>query len=139
MGTLGKKLADAVAIAKTQSPVDAYAALYGTGPGEGTLRIDQLGPSYGTKVLYFAAYDQLQGAGEVPPLILDSNVATALHWLGCANWPSPGWDNWSTTQYADYLDIAASWARQWNTQPDVIERVLFDIGKSQRLAIQALT
>lgn len=77
---VGKKLADALALVQSRGPVAAYAALHGTNSGEGTLNIDYLGPAYGTKVLYLTAY--YQHAGNVPPLILDRRVATALNWIG---------------------------------------------------------
>jgi hypothetical protein len=85
----------------------------------GRLRIDWLGPAYGTKLLYFAAYDARTAAGRTPPLILDSNVAQAINWLTGTDWPS---GDWPPATYAAYLELAYSWAEHWDTTPDVIER-----------------
>lgn len=122
---VGRKLADAVVLARGESPVAAYAALHGTNRGEGALSIEYLGPAYGTKVLYFAAYSE--HAGKVAPLILDRRVATALNWIRHTAWPMTGW---TTDQYEEYLHVAAAWAKQWGTEADVVERVLFAIGRS---------
>jgi hypothetical protein len=62
-------------------------------------------------------------------LILDQYVALALNRLCRLDWPAHGW---TTAQYAEYLDLAHSWANAWHTSPDVIERVLFSAGKASR-------
>jgi len=46
---------------------------------------------------------------------------------------------WTTKQYADYLELAQRWAKSWGTQPDVVERVLYSVGKSRPLAVSALS
>ena len=74
----------------------------------------------------------------MPPLILDRWVATALNWLRGTAW-STEQGGWTPDQYAEYLEVAASWAHAWGTEPDVVERVLFAIGQSDELAVSALT
>lgn len=142
---VGHSLVRAVELAVTQSPEAAYLALHGprnrrtassaTTDGSGGLRVGGLGPAYGTKFLYFAAYDACVAEGQRPPLILDSNVAQAVSWLTGTQWPS---GNWLPDTYAAYLDLACSWAKQWGTEPDVIERVLFAVGQSDYLAVKSL-
>jgi hypothetical protein len=45
------------------------------------------------------------------------------------NLPDPGLRRWGTSHYAQYLSLGHDWAREWKTNPDVIERVLFSVGK----------
>jgi hypothetical protein len=127
LNTVGQKILDAVTVARTTSPVAAYAALHSKNPQEAALNVKFLGPSYGTKILYFAAYHQF--GGDLPPLILDRWVATALNWLRGTAWGTEQ-GGWTPDQYAEYLEVAASWAHAWGTEPDVVERVLFAIGQS---------
>jgi len=126
---IGIRLAAAVGILKDDGPVKAYEYLH----ADGRNHVKYLGPSFGTKFLYFAGYDHAPGAQ--PPLILDRYVALALTCLSGVGWPAGGW---SASQYADYLDRAHKWASAWHTSPDVIERVLFSVGKSDSLAVRAL-
>lgn len=126
---VGEDLAEAARIVRSDGPAAAYRFLHPI-----RNRIKHLGPAFGTKFLYFAGYDRTSGPRQ--PLILDKNVAAALTNLGAGQWPSTAWPS---QQYADYLDIAHDWAQQWQqTSPDVVERVLFSIGKAERLAINCL-
>lgn len=84
LDSLGKNLLAAVKLAKTTSPIDAYAALHGKKPGEGKLRIEHLGPAYSTKLLYFGSFESCKIA--LPALILDRRVSTALTWLTATSW-----------------------------------------------------
>jgi len=127
---IGIRLAAAVRILADDGTVEAYEYLH----ADGGNHIRHLGPSFGTKFLYFAGYDHALGAWR--PLILDQYVALALNRLCGADWPAAGW---SATQYSEYLDRAHKWASTWNTSPDVIERVLFSVGKSDPLAVRVLT
>lgn len=124
-----KTLASAVRQMLDTGPVAAYAALHGNGNA-----VKHLGPSFGTKLLYFAGFDR--APDDRQPLILDQYVAVALNRLCGLDWPA---DQWSTEQYSDYLDIAHEWANQWQTRPDVVERALFAVGKSSRLTVGVLT
>jgi hypothetical protein len=126
----GIRLAAAVRILNDDGPVKAYEYLH----ADGRNQVRHLGPSFGTKFLYFTGYDHALGTQQ--PLILDRYVALALNRLCDAVWPAVGW---SASQYADYLDRAHKWASAWETSPDVIERVLFSVGKSDPLAVRAFT
>jgi hypothetical protein len=119
---VGNLLASAAQRLHADGPLAAYAYLHGNGN-----IIKHLGASFGTKFLYFSGYGRCCGGQQ--PLILDDNVAAALDRL--CGLTSP--------QYAEYLDLAHAWAREWQTSPDVIERVLFSVGKTERLVISAFT
>jgi hypothetical protein len=121
---VGARLAVAVQMLRADRPVKAYAYLH----GDGKNRIPYLGPSFGTKFLYFAGFHRSHG--DRPPLILDQYVAWALNRLGGLHWPALGW---TTAQYGEYLDLAHQWASAWSTSPDVIEWVLFSVGKADPL------
>ena len=128
---IGIRLAATVRILNDDGPVKAYEYLH----ADGRNHVRHLGPSFGTKFLYFAGYDHAPGARQ--PLILDRYVALALNRLCGAGFRQlPGW---TASQYADYLDRAHKWASAWDTSQDVIERVLFSVGKSDPLAVRALT
>ena len=130
---VGEKLIDALDIARKTSPIDAFDALHGEKAKIDGTSIHGLGPAYGTKLLYFGAYSS--HAGPLRPLIMDSNVVKALNWIRETSWDDYTWD---TGQYREYLELADEWARRWNTEPDVIERVLFEVGQSRKLAIESL-
>jgi hypothetical protein len=53
-------------------------------------------------------------------------LAIGLNQLCGGGW-APG--GWGTPQYAQYLSLGHDWAKEWKTNPDVIERVLFSVGK----------
>lgn len=112
---IGNLLATAAQKLHADGPLAAYTYLHRDG---GNL-IKYLGASFGTKFLYFSGYGRY--SGDQQPLILDENVATALNRL-CGV-------GWSTSQYAEYLSLAHDWAKEWHASPDVIERVLFSVGK----------
>lgn len=126
--SVGERLARARGLLKSCGPLEAYEFLHGRRNA-----IPNLGPSFGTKVLYFAGYEACPGPR---PLILDQYVTIALNRLCHCDWSTTG--GWSTTQYGEYLDLAGRWAAEWGTKPDVIERILFSVGKSQGLAVSAL-
>jgi hypothetical protein len=117
---VGNGLAAAAHKLRADGPLAAYAYLY----GDSGKRIKYLGPSFGTKFLYFSGYGRYDG--DQQPLILDDNVAAALNRLCGLDLPTY---DWSASQYAEYLIIAHAWARAWGTTPDVIERILFSVGK----------
>jgi len=125
------QLWEAVTLLRTEGAVAAYDALHGSGSSG----IKHLGPSFGTKLLYFAGYDEVRGQSR--PLILDKYVTIALNMLCNVGWSPDG--GWTTAQYAQYLDLADRWATDWGAEgPDVIERILFSIGKSSPIAIASL-
>jgi hypothetical protein len=127
--TVGDHLASAVEILRSKGPIEAYIYLL----GDGKNLIKYLGPSFGTKVLYFCGYGS--SPGDRRPLILDQYVAVALNKLCGLSWPQ---ESFSSSQYDEYLDLAHRWASDWHTSPDVIERVLFSVGKASPLVIGVL-
>jgi hypothetical protein len=128
---IGGRLRSAVRVLLSPSggPVAAYDALH----GNRQCAVQGLGPAYGTKVLYFMGYDDTSESSQ--PLILDQYVSIAINRLCGTEWPS---GDWTVEQYADYIDLAHRWAKTWGTEPDVVERVLFAVGKSDPLAISTL-
>jgi hypothetical protein len=129
-GTVGQRLADAVRalLDPGGGPVKAYDLLHGSGE----YRVEHIGPSFGTKTMYFAGFGKVPG--QLQPLILDRNVARALNLLCGTEWPMHRWATW---QYRAYLELAHDWAQTWGALPDVVERVLFAVGKSDPLAVKA--
>jgi hypothetical protein len=94
---IGKFLATAATRLRTDGPQAAYGYLH----GDGVNRIKYLGPSFGTKFLYFSGYDRCDG--DQQPLILDENVAVALNRFCNFGWETGGW---TSAQYAQYLSRA---------------------------------
>jgi hypothetical protein len=105
----------------TEGAVAGYRAL----ASEGLSRLTGLGPSFGTKLLYFwQPSDQRPKA-----LILDAFVA---NWLDRqANWkidPVP----WSVETYRGYLDQMHAWADDLGIAPDELEMSIFRDEASRR-------
>jgi hypothetical protein len=90
----GKLLRRAAELSRTDAAA-AYEVLY---PRRRSA-IKGLGPSFGTKFLYFA------GGGDPghPSLILDSYVAAALHGHGWTSLRGGGWPAWTCQRYCDLL------------------------------------
>ena len=109
------KLARALDLAHRDGPVSAYRAL----SGGGRFKVRYLAAGFFTKLLYFGGYDTKPLLGR--PLIYDSNVVAALNKWTNDTWKSDG----PPQMYSHYLDLAADWARETGTDPDVIERALF--------------
>jgi hypothetical protein len=122
-------LASVINIVRSEGATAAYTYLHGN---EGNI-VRHLGSSFGTKFLYFCGYDACPVGFK--PLILDRYVARAVNRLCGLDWPE---NSFSAAQYQHYVEIADAWATAWNTDPDVIERVLFSVGKSSPLAVGAL-
>jgi hypothetical protein len=124
---VGKNLAAAVEVLRTEGPVAAYDALQ-----QGALRLRHLGPAFFTKVTYFAGHSGPVRAGELRPLIIDQYVVRALNALRSTAWPLNR--AWSTKQYATYLDVAHGWAASWGggADPELVEATLFTCGRSKR-------
>ncbi|MFI1293094.1 hypothetical protein ACH4VM_32410 [Streptomyces sp. NPDC020792] len=107
--------------AAREDPAQAYEALR---PG-GNNSIAYLGPSFSTKLLYFAG----GGALDHPCAILDSQVATTLR--NNCRWDSLGENEWPTSTYARYSELLDRWAQEEGGRlgrrigVDEIERWLF--------------
>ena len=110
------RLAAAHHLLVTDGPVEAYRSLRG-GPN----RLRYLGPSFFTKLLYFA--DPARRA-----LILDRFVAAELR-------AGEGWDfhrvAWTSDEYSRYLAYAHEAAVAQSVRPDAIEVALFTAGKAR--------
>ncbi|MCU1701340.1 MAG: hypothetical protein JWR34_7403 [Mycobacterium sp.] len=88
----------------------------------GRLAVKGLGPSYLTKLLYFGGYGAKPHMPD--PLIMDDNVIKGLVWLTEEPWEQ------TVAAYGQYLDLAADLASELGSEPDVIERRLFELGES---------
>ncbi|MGX1886861.1 8-oxoguanine DNA glycosylase OGG fold protein [Streptomyces sp. NPDC055287] len=120
---LDERLCEAFAKLHDGDPVAAYLVM-----NDRDERVKHLGPAFFSKVLYFATADRPVGVRW--PLIIDSNVALALDDLTSDKWDAGM--RWDSGVYTKYLELAHSWARQWEAEPDVVERKLFEYGKRLR-------
>jgi hypothetical protein len=121
-GHLGLRLSKAIAVSRAMGPEAAYARLL----RGGDLHVDRLGPSFFTKILYFAT-DDLRSIHR-RPLILDQYVAASLNRAEIADWTL---SEWSPGQYGRWLELAHGWAAYLGdtVTGDVVEYVLFRAGK----------
>ncbi len=112
------RVAQAVA---SDGPIAAYRAL----GSSSVARLHWLGPSFGTKFLFFCQPRPAQTIA----LILDAFVA---NWLSEAvNWrvnPVP----WSVENYRRYLDQMHQWATVLTIAPDELETCIFQAEASKR-------
>lgn len=120
----GQRILEATTVLRSEGAVAGYQAYSPGGVG----RMLGLGPGFWTKLLYFAGYDH--ASDDIQPLILDQYVVAGLNDVAALGW-TMNWQ-WSAAQYGQYLALAASWAQEWNTAPDVVERALFERGKQVR-------
>jgi hypothetical protein len=122
--TIGAKIVRAITVGRAQGPSAAYAQLC----RGGELHIHGIGPSFFTKLLYFASHHMSET--HPAPLILDQYVVASLNALGVASWPPL---EWSSDQYQRWLELAHGWAGQLGgtVTGDVIEYALFRDGKSR--------
>ena len=109
-------LTEAIKVARGEGPASAYKAL----SRHQRLWVPGLGPSYFTKLMYFAAYGAKPYLSQ--PLIMDDNVIVGLTKVTGRPWAA------SPEAYMSYIDLAKDWAYELDTEPDVIERRLFAIG-----------
>lgn len=110
------RLAEAIKVVRGEGPTSAYRALC---RGQ-LLWVSGLGPSYFTKLMYFAGYNAKPHMSQ--PLIMDDNVIAGLSRVTGQRWGALPED------YLRYIDLAKDWAYELDTDPDVIERRLFEIG-----------
>lgn len=125
--SVADRLAAAACVLQDEGSLAAFAALL----HGGRLYVNGIGPSFFTKFLYFAGY--LNGLYQLRPLIFDRVARQALRMLCGLDLTENSVDD-----YAIYLELAHSWAQEWQTEPDVVERALFDVGKCSPLAVNVL-
>ena len=106
-GDAEAKLAAVAEAAAAGRPVDAYGLLGGSS------RLDQLGPAFGTKFLYFV---------DRRGLILDRVIAGCLAMVSDLRFNPTRWDS---AGYQSYLDVMARWSGELGVRADELERVLF--------------
>lgn len=110
------RLAEAIALIRGDGVASAYRAL----SRRQRLWIPGLGPSYFTKLMYFAGFGAKPYLSQ--PLIMDDNVVAGLRQVTGRQWEA------SLEHYIRYVDLAKDWAYECETEPDVVERRLFEIG-----------
>lgn len=113
---VASRLTDAINLVRGEGAASAYKAL----SRHQRLWVSGLGPSYFTKLMYFAGYGAKPYMPQ--PLIMDDNVITGLSRVTNQQWEA------SLDDYMRYIDQAKDWAYDFGTDPDVIERRLFEIG-----------
>lgn len=110
------RLTEAIKVTRGEGPASAYKAL----SRRQRLWVRGLGPSYFTKLMYFAGYGAKPYLAQ--PLIMDDNVIGGLIKVTGQQWKA------SVEDYVRYVDLARDWAYEFATEPDVIERRIFAIG-----------
>jgi hypothetical protein len=93
-------------------------AAYGRLSNEGDCRLENLGPAFGTKFLYFS-----QPEGQRPrALIHDAQIAK---WFRTRAGTSLGSEGWSRPTYKKYLRTMHDWASDLDCEPDDLEMCIF--------------
>lgn len=88
----------------------------------GDARLRWMGPSFGTKLLYFAAYTSSAGP---KPLILDRVVGRALDRFGVYL----HYNGWDTADYERYFTVVHQVAERVGVEPHDVEWWLFQTGR----------
>lgn len=109
-------LTEAIKVVRGEGPASAYKAL----SRYERLWVSGLGPSYFTKLMYFAGFGAKPYLSQ--PLIMDDNVRAGLLKVTGRPWVA------SLEHYMSYIDLVRDWAYEFDTEPDVIERRLFALG-----------
>jgi hypothetical protein len=115
-GNASSHLSEAIKVVRGEGPASAYKAL----SRYQRLWVSGLGPSYFTKLMYFAGYGAKPYMSQ--PLIMDDNVIAGLLKVTGRPWAA------SLEHYMSYIDLVKDWAYEFDAEPDVIERRLFAIG-----------
>lgn len=120
---------DSFTAARAGDPREAYSSLIR--PGRAV--VPRFGPAFFSKFLYFAS----EGT-EPRCLVLDALVARGLYtsgWSLAPTYPTKSFSyNWYTDTYVAYCELLARWAQDLGTEPDMLERALFEHGKGIRRA-----
>lgn len=111
------KLTAAIKNVRQSGAVSGYQSMQWGGAN----KINDVGPSFFTKFLYFAGWDSKPYLWQ--PLIMDDYVLRALNRVTGAKWAEGASDD-----YGRYLDLAKDWAFELGTSEDAIERRLFQMG-----------
>jgi hypothetical protein len=116
----------AVGTLRAAGAVEAYAMLRRHGPHH----LTDIGPSFFSKLLYFAGWDS--AAGDLKPLVIDRYVVAGLNQQRGAHWNVGG--PWTSEQYRCYLQWAHTKAAAWGAgaEPDVVERRIWEYGRCLR-------
>ena len=88
-----------------------------------TCKLDRIGPSFGTKYLFFVSAIPSRH----PALVLDSRVAV---WFNTNTSLRLDANLWSSHQYGQYLYAMYSWAADLGEPPDAVEFIVFQAPKS---------
>jgi hypothetical protein len=108
------KIRRAIELVRTEGAVAAYSAL----AHDGDAHVKWLGPSFGTKLLYFAGY----GSDSMPkPLILDRLVGGALDEFKIYI----DYNTWDRAGYERYVALAGKVADKTGREPHDVEWWLF--------------
>ncbi|MFE4651519.1 hypothetical protein [Streptomyces sp. NPDC056707] len=124
MSWVDQRLEAAVHLLRDGDLLAAYQVL--NAPGK---TISHFATAYFTKFLYFAGWEH---AGEDKPLIMDSNIVKALRKIEDPEAPGAVWPDHirqHSSVYLAYVRAAQRWAALHGTEPDVVERRLFQLGK----------
>ncbi len=109
--TVGSRLLAVTNALHSAGPSAAYRLL------AGDQRIKYLGPSFGTKFLYFKSVP-----GPAMALILDRQIGG---WLAAQARMKLMVDRWHPKSYDRYLSMMAEWASSTGLEPDTLEMILF--------------
>jgi len=85
-------------------------------------KLDWIGPSFGTKYLFFVSAIP----GRYPALVLDSRIAV---WFNSNTRLRLDTNLWSSHQYLQYLFAMYSWATDLGESPDAVELIVFQAPK----------
>jgi hypothetical protein len=113
------KIRRTIELVRTEGALAAYSVL----AHDGDAHLKWLGPSFGTKLLYFAGYGS---ASRPKPLILDRLVGGALDGFGVYL----KYNAWDPPGYEAYLSLAHAVAETADGEPHDVEWWLFQRGRA---------
>lgn len=119
---IAPRLGAMVAASQSDGPAAAWEAM------TRTAKLRWLGPSFGTKVIYFAAVAS-PPPGQLP-LIADINTSWGIWDLTKASHDPIARSFQRRDGYVRYVQVAHRWAEELGCRPDDVERALFEHGKT---------